>query len=130
MSRRRISTARRRSSPTTRTAPRTASTATSSPAATAITASAADRCRQRRIKTFERHYPFGWLGVLAEVPPADRELVYANHASGFALCSMRSPHRSRYYLQCPLDDKRRGLERPALLGRAAAPAARGRSPKP
>ena len=57
------------------------------------------------IKTFERQYPFGWLGVLAEVPPADHELVYANHASGFALCSMRSTHRSRYYVQCPLDDK-------------------------
>jgi p-hydroxybenzoate 3-monooxygenase len=57
------------------------------------------------IKTFERQYPFGWLGVLAEVPPADRELVYANHAGGFALCSMRSMHRSRYYIQCPLDDR-------------------------
>ena len=57
------------------------------------------------IETFERQYPFGWLGVLAEVPPADRELVYANHAGGFALCSMRSTHRSRYYVQCPLDDK-------------------------
>ena len=83
----------------------TASIATSSPAATAITASAAGRCRTAAIKTFERQYPFGWLGVLAEVPPADRELVYANHASGFALCSMRSTHRSRYYVQCPLDDR-------------------------
>ena len=53
------------------------------------------------LKTFERQYPFGWLGVLAEVPPADDELVYANHQRGFALCSMRSPHRSRYYVQCP-----------------------------
>ncbi len=57
------------------------------------------------IRTFERQYPFGWLGVLAEVPPADRELVYANHSRGFALCSMRSPHRSRYYIQCPLDEQ-------------------------
>jgi p-hydroxybenzoate 3-monooxygenase len=57
------------------------------------------------IRTFERQYPFGWLGLLAEVPPADSELVYANHNRGFALCSMRSPHRSRYYVQCPLDDK-------------------------
>jgi p-hydroxybenzoate 3-monooxygenase len=57
------------------------------------------------IKTFERQYPFGWLGLLAEVPPADRELVYANHVRGFALCSMRSTHRSRYYVQCPLDDR-------------------------
>ena len=57
------------------------------------------------IRIFERQYPFGWLGLLAEVPPADRELVYANHRSGFALCSMRSPHRSRYYVQVPLDEK-------------------------
>jgi p-hydroxybenzoate 3-monooxygenase len=57
------------------------------------------------IRTFERQYPFGWLGVLAEVPPADRELIYANHSRGFALCSMRSPRRSRYYIQCPLDER-------------------------
>lgn len=57
------------------------------------------------LKTFERQYPFGWLGVLAEVPPADHELVYANHSRGFALCSMRSTHRSRYYVQCSLDDR-------------------------
>ncbi|CDX33044.1 p-hydroxybenzoate hydroxylase [Mesorhizobium plurifarium] len=57
------------------------------------------------LKTFERHYPFGWLGVLAEVPPADHELVYANHERGFALCSMRSPHRSRYYVQVPADER-------------------------
>ncbi|TIT46260.1 MAG: 4-hydroxybenzoate 3-monooxygenase, partial [Mesorhizobium sp.] len=59
----------------------------------------------RALKTFERQYPFGWLGVLAEVPPADHELVYANHERGFALCSMRSTHRSRYYVQCPQDDR-------------------------
>ncbi len=57
------------------------------------------------IKTFERVYPFGWLGVLADVPPADPELVYANHSSGFALCSMRSTTRSRYYVQVALDEK-------------------------
>ena len=57
------------------------------------------------LKTFERQYQFGWLGVLAEVPPADDELVYANHQRGFALCSMRSPHRSRYYVQCRLDER-------------------------
>ena len=57
------------------------------------------------IRTFERAYPFGWLGVLAEVPPADRELIYANHSRGFALCSMRSPTRSRYYLQVPLEER-------------------------
>ncbi|PWK63723.1 4-hydroxybenzoate 3-monooxygenase [Aminobacter sp. AP02] len=60
---------------------------------------------QGAIKTYERAYPFGWLGILAEVPPADHELIYANHVRGFALCSMRSTHRSRYYVQCPLDDK-------------------------
>ncbi len=57
------------------------------------------------ITTFERVYPFGWLGVLAEVPPVSHELIYANHPRGFALCSMRSATRSRYYVQCPLDDR-------------------------
>jgi p-hydroxybenzoate 3-monooxygenase len=57
------------------------------------------------MQTFERTYPFGWLGILAEVPPADHELVYSNHARGFALCSMRSLTRSRYYLQCGLEEK-------------------------
>jgi p-hydroxybenzoate 3-monooxygenase len=56
------------------------------------------------LKTFERVYPFGWLGILADVPPCDRELIYASHPRGFALCSMRSPTRSRYYLQCPADE--------------------------
>ncbi|NGN42347.1 4-hydroxybenzoate 3-monooxygenase [Mesorhizobium sp. CGMCC 1.15528] len=60
---------------------------------------------QDALKLFERAYPFGWLGILAEVPPADHELIYANHPRGFALCSMRSEHRSRYYVQCPIDDK-------------------------
>jgi p-hydroxybenzoate 3-monooxygenase len=58
-----------------------------------------------RIAEFERVYPFGWLGILAEVPPAGEELIYANHARGFALASMRSPTRSRYYVQVPLDDR-------------------------
>ena len=57
------------------------------------------------LRTFEKIYPFGWLGVLAEVPPADDELVYTNHARGFALCSMRSHARSRYYIQCGADEK-------------------------
>ena len=57
------------------------------------------------LQTFERIYPFGWLGVLADTPPVSHELVYTHHARGFALCSMRSHTRSRYYLQCPLDDK-------------------------
>ena len=55
--------------------------------------------------THERIYPFGWLGILVDVPPASDELVYANHPRGFALCSMRSRTRSRYYIQVPLDDK-------------------------
>jgi len=58
-----------------------------------------------QLQTFEKIYPFGWLGLLADVPPAAHELVYSNHERGFALCSMRSPSRSRYYVQCDLDDK-------------------------
>jgi p-hydroxybenzoate 3-monooxygenase len=50
----------------------------------------------------ERSYPFAWLGILADVPPAAPELIYASHDDGFALASMRSASRSRYYLQCPL----------------------------
>jgi p-hydroxybenzoate 3-monooxygenase len=57
------------------------------------------------LKVFERVYPFGWLGILADVPPANHELIYCNHERGFALASMRSATRSRYYLQCPLDDR-------------------------
>ena len=57
------------------------------------------------LKTFERVYPFGWLGILADVPPCNHELVYANHSHGFALASMRSPTRSRCYLQCSLQDR-------------------------
>lgn len=57
------------------------------------------------IQTFEKVYPFGWLGVLADVKPVSHELIYANHARGFALCSMRSMTRSRYYVQCELSDK-------------------------
>ncbi len=52
----------------------------------------------------ERVYPFGWLGVLVDQPPAAHELIYASHARGFALSSMRSPTRSRYYLQVPSDE--------------------------
>ena len=55
------------------------------------------------VTTFERAYPFGWLGVLADVPPCSEELIYASHADGFALASMRSRTRSRYYIQCPID---------------------------
>lgn len=58
-----------------------------------------------KIKTFEKIYPFGWLGVLADVPPVADELIYVQSERGFALCSMRSPTRSRYYLQVPLTDR-------------------------
>jgi len=60
---------------------------------------------ERSITTVERVYPFGWLGVLADVPPVSDELIYANHPDGFALCSMRSRSRSRFYIQCELDEK-------------------------
>ncbi|PXX95148.1 4-hydroxybenzoate 3-monooxygenase [Halomonas sp. LBP4] len=58
-----------------------------------------------RIKTFEKVYPFGWLGLLSETPPVAEELIYARHERGFALCSMRSETRSRYYIQVSLDEK-------------------------
>ena len=57
------------------------------------------------MQSFERVYPFGWLGILADVPPVAQELIYSNHERGFALCSMRSLNRSRYYLQCGLEEK-------------------------
>ncbi|WP_298843911.1 4-hydroxybenzoate 3-monooxygenase [uncultured Roseobacter sp.] len=57
------------------------------------------------LKTFERVYPFGWLGILVDRPPVSEELIYANHARGFALASMRSETRSRYYVQCGADDR-------------------------
>ena len=60
---------------------------------------------EKSIHSFEKVYPFGWLGVLAEVAPVNHELIYANHPRGFALCSVRSMTRSRYYIQCPLDEK-------------------------
>jgi p-hydroxybenzoate 3-monooxygenase len=56
------------------------------------------------IQTYDRVYPFGWLGILSETPPVSPELIYCRHERGFALCTMRSTHRSRYYLQCSLDD--------------------------
>jgi p-hydroxybenzoate 3-monooxygenase len=55
-----------------------------------------------RRRTFDRAYPFGWLGILADVPPCEAELIYARHENGFALASMRSPTRSRYYIQCDM----------------------------
>ena len=57
------------------------------------------------IAEYEKVYPFGWLGVLSETPPVSDELVYVNSPRGFALCSMRSRTRSRYYLQVPLTQR-------------------------
>jgi len=57
------------------------------------------------IRTYEKVYPFGWLGLLSDTPPLSHELIYVNSARGFALCSMRSPTRSRYYVQVPLSDR-------------------------
>jgi p-hydroxybenzoate 3-monooxygenase len=54
-------------------------------------------------REFERLYPFGWMGVLSETPPVSHELIYARHPRGFALCSMRNPMLSRYYVQCTAD---------------------------
>jgi p-hydroxybenzoate 3-monooxygenase len=56
------------------------------------------------LRTFEREYPFGWLGILADVAPSSEELVYAHHERGFALLSLRSPTRSRLYIQCRPDE--------------------------
>lgn len=56
-------------------------------------------------KAYEKVYPFGWLGILADVPPCNHELIYANHERGFALASMRSETRSRYYVDVPLTDR-------------------------
>ncbi|THD85773.1 4-hydroxybenzoate 3-monooxygenase [Aliigemmobacter aestuarii] len=56
-------------------------------------------------REFEKVYPFGWLGILSETPPACHELIYANHDRGFALASMRNPQLSRYYIQVPLTDR-------------------------
>jgi p-hydroxybenzoate 3-monooxygenase len=56
------------------------------------------------LRTYERVYPFGWLGILCETPPVDKELIYAHSERGFALCSMRHALLSRYYVQCPIGD--------------------------
>lgn len=59
---------------------------------------------KERLRTFERVFPFGWLGVLTHTPPVSPELIYASHERGFALCSLRSATLSRYYVQVPLTD--------------------------
>jgi len=56
-------------------------------------------------REYERVYPFGWLGIMADVPPCNHELIYANHARGFALASMRSQARSRYYIDVPVTER-------------------------
>ena len=84
-----------------------------------------------------REYPYGWLGILAEVAPSNDELVYAHNERGFALLSMRSPELSRLYLQCAPDEELAGLARRADLGGApgaarawrAGRSAKGRSSK-
>jgi p-hydroxybenzoate 3-monooxygenase len=57
------------------------------------------------IREYEKVYPFGWLGLLSDTPPVNDELIYVNSPRGFALCSMRSHTRSRYYVQVPLTEK-------------------------
>jgi p-hydroxybenzoate 3-monooxygenase len=61
--------------------------------------------RAGALSVYERVYPFGWLGILADVPPASNELIYCNDVRGFALASMRSATRSRYYIQCGLTEQ-------------------------
>ena len=56
------------------------------------------------LKTFEKVYPFGWLGIMSRTPPVP-EIIYANHPNGFEMCSQRNPMLSRYYVQCPLTDR-------------------------
>ena len=60
---------------------------------------------ERALTIFERDYAFGWLGVMVDQPPVAHELIYAHHERGFALCSQRSPTRSRYYVQVPAGEK-------------------------
>src|SRR5690606_49040 len=57
------------------------------------------------LRLHEQTYPFGWLGLLVDTQPATREVMYIKHERGFALCSMRSRTRSRYYLQCRPDEQ-------------------------
>ncbi|GGL67638.1 4-hydroxybenzoate 3-monooxygenase [Wenxinia marina] len=60
---------------------------------------------EEKRREFEKVYPFGWLGILSETPPVHDELIYATSDSGFALCSMRNAHLSRYYVQVPMEDR-------------------------
>ena len=85
-------------------ASRRRSNAISSAAATASTASAGRAFRPVVLKDYDRVYPFGWLGILSDLPPPDHELIYCFHERGFALFSMRGPELSRLYLQVPPDE--------------------------
>ena len=86
------------------------------------------------IRHYEKVYPFGWLGVLSDTPPVSHELIYSNHERGFALCSMRSMTRSRYYIQCPLDHTvaqwSRRRRRPRLSRRRPPPLLLPPRPRP
>jgi len=79
------------------------------------------------LRTFEREYPFGWLGILAAVAPSSDELVYAHHERGFALLSLRSPELSRLLPPVPARRERRRVARREDLGRAAHDASRSRA---
>ena len=114
-------------SPTRRTGRPTGSTPTSSSAATASTASAARQCRRRRSRPSSGSIRSAGSGCSPTCRRSRHELVYGKHPRGFALCSMRSLTRSRYYLQVPLTDQVENWSDDGLLGRAAPPAAgRGR----
>ena len=93
-----------RSSTTPTRAPTTSCAATSSPAATAFTASAAAPIPEDVLQIWGREYPYAWLGILADVAPSTDELIYAASDRGFALHSMRSPTRSRLYVQVDPDE--------------------------
>ncbi len=84
----------------------------------------ASRSPRKSAETYEKVYPFGWLGILSETPPVHHELIYANSERGFALCSMRNDHLSRYYVQCPTDDRVGDWSDDRLLERTAPAASR------
>ena len=89
---------------TTRAAPRTRSTCDFIAGCDGFHGVSRQAIPQDVIRIYERVYPFGWLGMLSDTPPVNHELIYTNHERGFALCTMRSMTRSRYYLQVPADE--------------------------
>ena len=76
------------------------------------------------LKTYEKGYPFGWLGIMSETPPFP-EICYCHHSRGFALASMRNPMLSRYYIQCDLEREIGGLAGRPLLGGIQGPLSEG-----